>query len=100
MRYAFLVALREYVENAKAKGFWIGIFMLPLLLFLSIQVPIWLEERAIRVRHYVLVDQSVQFAPVIEGALDRAYQKQVLEALKEYVRKNAASGAGSLEEVN
>lgn len=32
MRYAFLIALREYAENAKTKGFWIGIFMFPLII--------------------------------------------------------------------
>ena len=45
MRNAFLVALREYVENAKTKGFWIGIFMLPIVLFLSVQVPMLLEKK-------------------------------------------------------
>src|SRR5215471_4082433 len=99
MRYAWLVALREYLENAKAKGFWISIFMLPALLFLTIQVPIWLEEKATPIRHYVLIDQSGQFAPVIEAALDRAYQSQVLESLKEYGRRNVRRGAAPLEEI-
>jgi len=45
MKYAFLVAWREYAENAKTKGFWIGLFLMPAILFLSAQVPIWLEER-------------------------------------------------------
>ena len=44
MKYAFLVAWREYAENAKTKGFWIGLFLMPAILFLSAQVPIWLQE--------------------------------------------------------
>jgi ABC-2 type transport system permease protein len=31
MRCAFLVAWREYTENARTKGFWIGIFLLPVI---------------------------------------------------------------------
>ena len=32
MKYALLVAWREFAENAKAKGFWIGLFMMPAML--------------------------------------------------------------------
>ena len=38
MRYTLLIALREFAENAKTKGFWIGIFMLPLIMGISIAV--------------------------------------------------------------
>jgi len=31
MKYAFLVAWREYAESIKAKGFWISIFLMPTL---------------------------------------------------------------------
>jgi len=91
MKYALLVAWREFIEGAKAKGFWLGILMMPAMLFLSIQAPIWLEQKATPVRYYVLVDQSGSFAPVVEAALDKAYQRQVFESLNEYARKNAAS---------
>ena len=57
MRAAFLVALREYAENAKTKGFWIGIFMLPLLLTASIFFQEKLEK-ATPTRNFVLVDRS------------------------------------------
>jgi ABC-2 type transport system permease protein len=88
MKYALLVAWREYAESTKAKGFWIGIFMMPLMLFLTIQVPILLEEKATPIRYFVLVDQSGSFAPVVNVALDHAYQKQVVEALEKYATKN------------
>lgn len=69
MRNIFLVALREYLENARTKGFWLGIFILPCIIVLSIQVPIFLEKRASPVRHFVLLDQSEQFSRIIEDAL-------------------------------
>ena len=75
MRCAFLVAWREYAENAKTKGFWIGIFLLPAILFMSIQVPIWLEKKATPVRYFVLVDQSGKFSQAIESSFEKKYQK-------------------------
>ena len=95
MRYALLVAWREYAENAKTKGFWISLFLLPAILFLSAQVPIWLEEKATPVRYFVLVDQSGSFAPVVKSAMDRAHQKRLLAALQQYARKNSSVPAGS-----
>ena len=38
MKYIFLIALREFAENAKTKGFWIGIFTLPVIMAISIAV--------------------------------------------------------------
>ena len=89
MKYALLVAWREYAENAKTKGFWIGLFLMPMILFLSAQVPIWLEEKATPTRSFVLVDQTGNFDSVIEAALERDYQQKVLTALNEYARKHA-----------
>ncbi|MEM8929616.1 MAG: ABC transporter permease [Acidobacteriota bacterium] len=53
----FLVAQRELVENVRTKAFWIGIFIFPLILVLSIVIPSWLE-RSKSAREYVVVDQS------------------------------------------
>ena len=88
MRNALLVALREYVENAKTKGFWIGIFMLPIVLFLSVQVPMLLERKGTPVRHFVLLDYSGQFEQKIEEALEQQYQRMTLSRLNEYAREN------------
>lgn len=93
MKYAALVARREYVENAKTKGFWIGMLLFPALLFLSIQVPVWLKEKATPVRYYVLVDQSGSLAPAVESRLERSYQRRMLDALREYARKYATGPA-------
>jgi ABC-2 type transport system permease protein len=89
MRFAFLVAWREYAENARTKGFWLGILLVPVIIFFSVQVPIWLETKGTPTRHYVLVDQSGTLAPVIEARLERSHQRQVLSALNEYARKQA-----------
>src|SRR5438105_5458069 len=91
MKYAFLVAWREYSENAKTKGFWLGIFIMPLILFLSIQAPIWLEQKASPIRYFVLVDQSRNLDSLIESRLESLYQQKVLEALNDYARKYSLS---------
>ncbi|MBI3737023.1 hypothetical protein HY256_10985, partial [Candidatus Sumerlaeota bacterium] len=89
MRRALIVALREYVENAKTKGFWLGILILPIMLTVGIEVPGYLERRAVPTRYFVLVDQSGAFEKVISAALDRDYQRQILQALNEYAERNA-----------
>ncbi len=71
MRFTFLVAWREYAENAKTKGFWIGMFMFPLIIFLSVNVSFLLETKGTPVRHYVLVDQSGKFAAIVESRLQQ-----------------------------
>src|ERR1700752_3935311 len=88
MRYALLVAWREFAENVKTKGFWIGIFIFPVILWVSISAEGWLEK-AKPVRNFVLVDQSGELQPAVEVALDRLHQRKVLEAFASYVRKNA-----------
>jgi ABC-2 type transport system permease protein len=97
MKYAFLVAWREYAENAKTKGFWLGILIVPIIILLTVQVPIWLEKKGTPIRYYILVDQSITLAPVIESRLERAYQRRVLAELNDYVRKysEARDGASS-----
>ncbi len=90
MKYSLLVAWREYAENAKTKGFWLGIFLVPLIIFASVQVPMWLQKKGTPVRYYVLVDQSESLAPVIEARLNRTHQQQVLTELNDYTRKHVA----------
>jgi len=95
MKFAMLVAWREFAESTKAKGFWISIFLMPTMLFFSIQAPIWLEQKATPVRYYALVDQSKTLAPAIESALEKNYQRRVLEALGEYSRRYSAPQSNS-----
>jgi ABC-2 type transport system permease protein len=71
MRLAFLVAWREYAENAKTRGFWISLFMFPLIILISVDVSVLLQTKGTPVRHYILVDQSGQFASVVETRLEK-----------------------------
>ncbi len=87
MRYAFLVALREYAENARTKGFWIGIVMFPVVIALAMTVMEFLQTKAIPTRDYVLVDQSGSLGEVIEQAVRRAQARKNLEAWQAYARK-------------
>src|SRR5262245_42189889 len=43
MKYILLVALREFAENAKTKGFWIGILLVPVMIYAGIKIPALLE---------------------------------------------------------
>ena len=97
MKYIYLIAWREYAENAKTKGFWIGLLIVPLIIFGSIQIPIWLQKKGTPTRYYVLVDQSETLAPVIESRLERAQQRRVFDALNDYARKNTASDSGTIK---
>lgn len=85
MRYALLIALREYVENAKTKGFWIGLFMFPLLIAIGIGVTSFLA-RSEPARHFVVVDRSGAFAAAIDQFADLAHQRDVLAALGQYAQ--------------
>src|SRR5215469_10300371 len=91
MKYILLVANREYFESIKAKGFWLSLILFPAILFLSIKVPIWLETQGTPTRYFVLLDQSGSLAPVIEPAMERSFQKELFDALKEYAQKNVAA---------
>jgi ABC-2 type transport system permease protein len=90
MRNAFLVAWREFAENAKTKGFWIGIFMLPFMLFLSFQVPFLLEKKGQPIRYFVLADLSGEFEKTIDDALRQNYEQELLRELNEYARENVS----------
>lgn len=102
MRYALLVALREYVENAKTKGFWIGIMMFPIILVIAIRVPQFLEKRATPTRHFLLIDQTGDFDAVVSEALRRFEQRNMLKALNFYAAKHARrdAAAGGIKDID
>jgi ABC-2 type transport system permease protein len=97
MRYTLLIALREYAENAKTKGFWIGIFMLPLIIAISIAVSAKLSK-AEPSRYFVVVDKSGAFEAPIEQSVEWQHQRSVLQALGQYAKENLRPGQKS--EVN
>jgi ABC-2 type transport system permease protein len=91
MKYTLLIALREFAENAKTKGFWIGIFMLPLIMIISIVVSTKLTKSE-AARYFVVVDPSASFAAQIKHSVEWSHQRQVLQALGEYARENLRPG--------
>jgi len=90
MRAIFMIALREYAENAKTKGFWIGLFLFPVIIFASIAVQRLLEDST-PTRHFVLVDQSGAYGAEIREDIDRAYRSSVLMALNGYALEHAVN---------
>jgi ABC-2 type transport system permease protein len=90
MRYSILVALREYGEHIKTKGFWIGILMLPLMLFLSFKVPMLLDELARPTRYFVVYDPTGKYEAVIDGAVQAHFDKKNGMAMLEYMEKKKA----------
>ncbi|MDF1798270.1 MAG: ABC transporter permease [Planctomycetota bacterium] len=83
MRPILLIALREFAENAKTKGFWIGLFLFPIIIFASIFVQELLEEST-PTRNYVVVDQSGLFEEVIEDSMASMRRAELLRAIGEY----------------
>ena len=88
MRNVLLIAWREFSENARTKGFWMGIFMFPAILILSSQIPLLLERKATPSRHFVLVDQSGEFEPAIMRAVNGVESDRIVNALRSYVVAN------------
>jgi ABC-2 type transport system permease protein len=76
MRYALLVALREFSDHVKTKGFWIGILMLPIILFLSFKVPMMLDEMARPMRFFVVDDPHGKYQTIIDDAIQADYDRR------------------------
>jgi ABC-2 type transport system permease protein len=87
VKYSLLVALREFGENVKTKGFWIGILLFPLLLAGGFQVPRLLEKYAKPTRSFCVVDPGGEFGKVIDDALEASYAKKQKAALDEWEAK-------------
>ncbi len=94
MRCVFHIAWREFAENMKTKGFWIGVILLPLCFVLAVNVPIALEKKGISTRHFVLVDASGEFESVIASSVASSHHQRVVEALSEYATQNLKPGPG------
>lgn len=57
MRRSLLVAQRELLENARTKGFWIGIMMMPVMLLLLGIVPLLVESTR-EAKQFAVIDKS------------------------------------------
>ncbi|KAA3609022.1 MAG: ABC transporter permease [Planctomycetota bacterium] len=87
MKYSLFVAMREYAENAKTKGFWVGLLLFPVIIAVAFQVPSYLEEKATPTRNFVLVDQSGLYEEVVDKAVLRSNVRKKQEAFTKYMQK-------------
>lgn len=97
MKYALLVALREYAENAKTKGFWIGLLMFPVIIYMSIEVQALLSK-ATPTRYVALNDQSEEYRAAIETEVDWLHQRDIFHAFGEYARRHAKTMGNEAED--
>ena len=57
LRLVFLIALREYMENVRTKGFWLGVLLFPVILLGTLFFTQKLAT-SVPTRHYLVIDQS------------------------------------------
>ena len=93
-RKALLVASRDYTENLKTKAFWIGILSVPVLIILSVVIPVVLE-RAKDARRYAVLDQSGWLLAAVE---ERAVGDDARKLLQ-FLRSKASEGGDALKGV-
>ena len=87
MPKAFLVAQREIKETLKTKGFWIGVFLFPVIWTMMTVGPAYLERKK-SVRTYVVRDSSGWLAREVEregAVLDT--RRLLLEAQRRQLRE-------------
>jgi ABC-2 type transport system permease protein len=77
MKFALLIAWREFVENTRTKGFWFGILLLPVIWILAAQLPGWIARKGTPTRHFVLVEKGTNFSPVIRAALESMERRRI-----------------------
>lgn len=90
MRVILLIAVREYAENVKTKGFWLGVLLLPVI-FIAVFFFSSRMSESTPVRHYLLVDQSGQYADAVDAAIRREHQRRVLGAFVQYLQEHRQS---------
>lgn len=79
-----LIALREYMENVRTKGFWLTILIVPLMIAGMIFIQITLQN-ATPTRFYMLIDQSGQYEEAVATAIEREHQRRILQEFVEYL---------------
>lgn len=87
MRMMRLIALREYAENVKTKGFWAGILLFPLILTGVFFVQTLLADSTPS-RYYLLIDQSGRYGDAVASAIRQEHQRRILQAFVSYVLEN------------
>lgn len=78
MSKTWLVARREFVENARTKGFWISIILGPLLILGSIGLMVFLQTKK-DVRNFTVLDRTGWLAEAIEADFKAPDLGRILE---------------------
>ncbi|PCJ25726.1 MAG: hypothetical protein COA96_06785 [SAR86 cluster bacterium] len=87
MRMIRLIAWREYMENVKTKGFWVGIMIFPLIFTAMYFLQTTLSNTT-PTRYYILIDQSGQYEQAVATAISRSHQQRVLQEFVNYLLDN------------
>lgn len=69
MRNLLLVARREYLAYVSAWGFWLGLLLTPLILGISVGLPMIVEQTT-PTRYYAVIDQNGTFETALEDAFE------------------------------
>jgi len=78
----WLVATREFLENARTKAFWIGIFIVPVIIIIAMFVPSLLDK-AKDARKYAIIDHSGWLLPAIDERIAREDLRDIVAGLRE-----------------
>ncbi|MEQ8955470.1 MAG: ABC transporter permease, partial [Gammaproteobacteria bacterium] len=94
-----LVAMREYAENVKTKGFWITILIIPVILvgMFFLQVAL---QRATPQRYFILIDQTGQYQEAVAAAVARDHQRRILQEFVSFLIENRRDRELNLEAAN
>jgi len=90
MKLIFRIAIREYLENVKTKGFWIGILLFPLLVWMMIEIPKFLEERGIPTRNLIIIDRSDGLGEIARERIKLLNRQKTLGDLQVHIAKHTA----------
>jgi len=82
-----LIAWREFMENVRTKGFWVGILLFPVMLIGVVFLQTTLS-RATPTRYYLLIDQSGQYEQAVATAIEREHQRRLLQEFVNYLLEN------------
>lgn len=92
-----LVAHREYMENVRTKAFWIGIFFFPILISLSILIPIFIEKNK-EARKFAVIDRSGWLLEAVEERATMPDLEKVFTMAFERYREGGEEALAELPE--
>ena len=85
MNRTFLIAQREFLENMRTKGFWIGILMLPIMLAMVALVPLVVESLR-EAKRYTVIDRSGWLLPIVQQEIEAQDLAAFFENVRSYNR--------------